>query len=229
MLERVQKIISNAGYCSRRKAEELIEDGQVKVNNVKITIGDKADPKKDKISIKGRPLQFEKKHYLAFYKPKNVVTTNYDPRGRPTVQKFMQGLRERVYPVGRLDIDAEGLLLMTNDGDFANKVMHPRYEHTKTYRAELKTRVRKNDLEKFRGKIILTDGPVEIEHAKLINQFEIELTIHEGRHKIVKRIIKELGFYVKRLKRVKVGTVNLGTLKPGAYRNLTPKEIKSFV
>jgi pseudouridine synthase len=223
-LERVQKIMSNAGYCSRRKAEELIADGKVLVNSTKIKLGDKADLEKDTILISGKPLLMEQRKYYAFYKPDHVLTSLNDPFGKPTIADYIDTLPVRVIPVGRLDYDAEGLLILTNDGDFANKLMHPRYETSKTYEAELRDRIRDPDLAKLRGTIKLDDGPVKIEACRRLNETTLEITIHEGRHKIVKRIFKDLGFYVKRLKRTQVGPIKLERMRPGEI-----KEIPEFI
>jgi 23S rRNA pseudouridine2605 synthase len=223
-LERVQKIMSNAGHCSRRKAEELIADGKVLVNSARIKLGDKADPEKDKIMINGKLLIIEQRKYYAFYKPDHVLTTLHDPFGKPTISDYIELLPVRVFPVGRLDFDAEGLLILTNDGDFANRMMHPRYETSKTYEAELRDRIRDSELSKLKGVVKLDDGNVKIDSCKRLNESTIEITIHEGRHKIVKRIFKDLGFYVKRLKRTQVGPVKLERMKPGEI-----KEIPKFI
>jgi 23S rRNA pseudouridine2605 synthase len=228
-LERVQKIMSNAGYCSRRKAEELIAEGKVMVNSVKIKLGDKADPSKDTILISGKPLIIEQRKYYAFYKPDHILTTLHDPFGKPTIAEYISALPVRVFPVGRLDYDAEGLLILTNDGDFANRLMHPRYETSKTYQAELRDRIRDNEFAKLRGIVHLDDGDVKIESAKRINESTIEITIHEGRHKIVKRIFKDLGFYVKRLKRTQVGTIRLDKMKPGEMKEIPEYVIKEIM
>ncbi len=229
MLQRVQKIISNAGYCSRRKAEELIELGLVVVNNKIITIGDKADPDKDSIYVEGEKLKFGRKIYLAMNKPAHILTTLYDPGQKPTIMKYLQGVDERVFPVGRLDYDAEGLLLLTNDGDFSNLVMHPRYETLKVYHATLRDKIKYGDLSILDRKIKLKDGFVKVDSYKLIKPNVVEIKIHEGRNKIVKRIFKKLGFYVKYLKRVQIGVIKLGRLKPGKWRNLTNLEIESVL
>jgi 23S rRNA pseudouridine2605 synthase len=228
-LERVQKIISNAGFCSRRKAEEFIAEGKVTVNGKTIKLGDKADVAKDEIIAVGRRITAEQKKYYAFYKPHNVLTTLSDPSGKPTVADYVSHLPVRVFPTGRLDYDAEGLLILTNDGDFANRIMHPRYEVSKKYEAELRERIRDAELAKIKGVIRLEDGPVKIESCKRLNEVTIELTIHEGRHKIVKRIFKELGFYVKRLKRIQVGPFKLGRLKAGEVADLPKETVKEFL
>ncbi len=223
-IERVQKLISNAGFCSRRKAEEFIAQGKVTVNGHEIKLGDKADASKDEIIVAGRKIALEPKKYFAFYKPRFVLTTMSEKEHNNTILEYISNLPVRVFPVGRLDYDAEGLLILTNDGDFANKLAHPRYETSKTYEAELRDRIRDEDLKKLSGTIRLDDGPVKIESCKRLNEVTIEITIHEGRHKIVKRIFKDLGFYVKRLKRTKVGPFKLSRLKPGGIEEL-PKDL----
>jgi 23S rRNA pseudouridine2605 synthase len=228
-LERVQKIMSNAGFCSRRKAEEMIAEGKVLVNSTRIKLGDKADAEKDTILINGKPLVIEQRKYYAFYKPDHILTTMHDPFGKPTIAEYITALPVRVFPVGRLDYDAEGLLILTNDGDFANRLMHPRYETSKTYQAELRDRIRDNELTKLRGIVHLDDGDVKIESCKRINETTIEITIHEGRHKIVKRIFKELGFYVKRLKRTQVGSIRLEKLHPGEIKEIPEFLIKEIM
>lgn len=224
--QRVQKIISNAGFCSRRKAEELIEGKKVRVNGKVIKLGDKATDK-DEIIVSGKKLSFDKKRYIKMNKPRGVVTTLYDPHKDNTVVDYIQDIPQRLFPIGRLDFDAEGLLLLTNDGDFANKIMHPRYEILKVYEAKTRDRIRKSDIEGLKGKIRLKDGFVKIEYSKLIDHNTIEIAVHEGRNKIVKRIFKQLGFYVKKLKRVQVGNIRLGSLRPGKWKDLTKEEIKS--
>jgi len=223
--QRVQKLMSNAGFCSRRKAEKLIADGKVRVNGKIIKLGDKAT-EKDEILIAGNRLSFERKRYIKFYKPKYVATTLYDPYKENTITKYLQDIPERVFPVGRLDYDAEGLLILTNDGDFANRIMHPRYETVKVYEAKTRDSISKKDIEGLKGKVILKDGPVRVDYSKLIDHHTVEIAIHEGRNKIVKRIFKQLGFYVGKLKRVQIGKIKIGNLKPGRWVDMTKEEIR---
>ena len=225
--ERVQKIISNAGFCSRRKAEEFIAAGKVTVNGRVIKLGDKATDK-DEIYVGRQLLESERKRYIKFNKPRFVITTLYDPFGKKTIMEYMQDIPERVFPIGRLDYDAEGLLLLTNDGDFANRVMHPRYEVVKVYEAKTRDRIDRKLVDSLKGKMRLKDGNVKVEYAKWIDSDTVRIAIHEGRNKIVKRIFKELGFYVKKLRRIQVGDVKLGSLKPGRWQELTKEEIMSF-
>lgn len=226
MLERVQKIIAASGYCSRRKAEELIIDGKVSVNHEKIHIGDKADASKDIITVGNFVIEAEPKIYLALNKPRGYITTASDLYERRKVTDLVN-FKERVFPVGRLDRDATGLLLMTNDGDWANKVMHPRYEVEKTYLAILDEAFTKEDKAAIERGFKLDDGFVK---GKIFirNKKEIEITIHEGKNKIVKRIFNHVGYRVLELCRLQVGKVHLGGLKQGKYRILTKQEIESF-
>lgn len=221
-MERVQKIIVQTGHCSRRKAEALIIEGKVKVNGETITIGDKAEIT-DKISIDGKELKIQKKRYLMLYKPKGYVTTLKDPYAPKNVSQLIK-LPERVFPVGRLDKDAEGLLLMTNDGDFANHYMHPRYNIMKTYHATLNKTPSQSDIAKIKGKIDLEDGPAVIHKCHMLDIAKgvVLITVHEGRNKIVKRIFKHFGYYVTKLVRVKMGRYSLEHLRPGQWREIKP-------
>jgi len=227
--ERIQKIISNAGFCSRRKAEDLIKQGRVSVNGKTAEIGESANPLNDIIQIDGKKIKFDERRHFAFYKPKNCLCSMKDPSDKPTIKKFLSGIPERVYPVGRLDYNAEGLLLFTNDGDFANLVMHPRYEKSKTYLVGLRKPLRPSEFSRLTGNFRLEDGPVRIEKAIKITDKLIELRIHEGRNRIVKRIFESLGNKVDSLKRTKIGSIDIGTMKPGQIRELSRKEIDEFV
>jgi len=230
MEERVQKIIANAGICSRRAAEDLIYAGKVKVNGKVITIGSKADASKDKIIVDGKMVKGSEKVYLAFNKPGDCLTTLDDPAGRKTIFNYLR-LKERVIPVGRLDFKTEGLLFLTNDGEFANRVMHPRYEVEKTYLVFLDKPFTLEDIDKVKKGILIEDvktGNAKVRYASP-DKDAIEVTLHEGRNRIVRRMMESLGFTVKRLIRTKVGKVDLGDLKSGKTRVLSYQEIRQFI
>ena len=220
-LIRVQKLLSNYGYCSRRDAEELIEKGLVKVNGRTITLGDKAS-EKDEIKVDDEPVTKERKVYLIFNKPLGCVTAVIDSNHK-TVMDYIK-VKERVFPIGRLDSDTSGLLLLTNDGDFANKIMHPRRQIDKTYLVELDHPLGREKEFIERG-VHLNDGKTS--PAKIIKKKsrQLEITIHEGKNRIVRRIFKAVGYNVKFLRRVKIGKLYLGTgLKPGRFRHMTQQE-----
>lgn len=231
--ERLQKILANAGIASRRKAEELIVAGRVSVNGQTITeLGSKADLSVDKVKVDGRVLSQPKHHiYIALHKPKNVVTTVRDPEGRETVMSFFKGLRERIYPVGRLDYASEGLLLLTNDGDFANKLTSPSSHVTKTYLVKSNGALTQEQEELFRRGIPMHGRKTAPAGIKLLRKslnpwYEVRLV--EGRQNQIRIMFKHFGFLVEKLKRVKVGFLELGDLKPGAYRTLTNREVERF-
>lgn len=216
-MERVQKILSNAGYCSRRHAEELIKKGKVAVNGKTITIGDQAGPT-DKITIDGKILKRERPVYIVFNKPTGCVTAVTDKRFR-TVMHYIK-CKERVFPVGRLDMNTAGLLLLTNDGTFANNVMHPRYEIKKTYVAEIDKPIGPRNIKKLEQGILLDKEKTHPAKVHRIHPEKIEITIHEGKNRIVRRMLESLGYNVVRLTRTKIGNLELGKLKPGKYRRL---------
>ncbi len=224
-LQRVQKLISQAGYCSRRKAEDLIKNGDIKVNGTKITIGDKADPTTDEITIKGKRLVFPDRLYYKFYKPTQVLTSLSDPSDKPTIKSYLSNIPKRVMPVGRLDYDTEGLLFLTNDGDFSNRIMHPRYEHKKTYAVTLDRSFPDGLLEEFGNPIDLKDGPFVVDSWKRTSSDSLKITIHEGRNRIIKRLFSHFGYTVTHLKRTAISGVTLGTLKPGQYTELNAVEL----
>ena len=226
-LHRVQKLLSNYGYCSRRKAEKLIEQGRVKVNNKRITIGDKAT-EKDNLYVDNKLVDKESKIYIILNKPVGCVTAVRD-RDYKTVMDFVK-VKERVFPIGRLDFNTSGLLLLTNDGDFANRVMHPRNEVKKTYQVKLTSTITDEQLKKAKEGIDLRDGTTCPARIKKYDRTFFDITIHEGKNQIIKRMFKKMGFRVKSLKRVAIGRLTLGKLKPGEYKELDKKEIdKIFV
>lgn len=220
---RVQKLLSNRGYCSRRKAEELIKQGRVTVNGKLISIGTSA-AETDVIRVDGQIVAATKKIVIAFHKPAGCVTALSD-KFHKTIMDYIQ-LRERVFPVGRLDFNTSGLLLLTNDGDFANKVMHPRYTVIKTYEARCDTVIGERAVQDIRRGMIIDERSVRC-IVRLVRPNVIELTLHEGRKHIVKRLLKECGLHVVTLKRTKIGKLALGELGVGRWRELNEKEIES--
>lgn len=234
MQERLQKIIASAGIASRRKAEELILEGSVTVNGKVVTeLGTKADPAKDAIKVKGKLLrQPERKTYIVLNKPKGFITSVSDPEGRPVVMDLLRGVKARVFPVGRLDYDTEGILILTNDGDFANTLMHPSHEIQKTYLAKIKGVLEEKELERLQKGIRLKEGITAPAVVKKLRKTDtnswIEITIHEGRYHQVRRMLENVGHAVLRLIRVKYGPVILGDVPAGKYRHLTAQEVKSL-
>ena len=229
-MERLQKIIAARGLCSRRLAEKWIEEGRVRVNGNTARLGDTADVTEDVIEVDGKRLpKAGKKLYLMLNKPRGYVTTLSDEKGRKNAAELVAGCGIRVYPVGRLDMDSEGLLLFTNDGEFANLMMHPRHEVEKVYRVWV-TNFSPEKLEALKEPIEL-DGyrikkpkvkPVRMEPTRAI----LDVTIHEGRNRQVRRMCQAAGLEVARLKRIAEGGLRLGELKTGAWRELEPKEIE---
>lgn len=231
MQERLQKIISAYGIASRREAEKLISAGQVKVNGKTAEVGDKADPEKDKIEVRGVMLADPGgRVYIMLHKPRGFVTTMSDERGRKTVAELVSDCPARVYPVGRLDLNSEGLLIMTNDGEAANALMHPSYEITKTY----VVKVTGNDIDSSVAKLgdeMVIDGykiaPASVKIVEMKdNEASLSVSIHEGRNRQVRKMCEETGLTVKRLKRISEGKLLLGDLRYGKWRYLTEAEVK---
>jgi 23S rRNA pseudouridine2605 synthase len=228
MEERVQKILAKAGIASRRKCEQLIAEGRVSVNGKPAKLGDKADAEKDDIRVDfERVNKPEAKKYYVVNKPKGVVSTVTDPFGRMTVVNLVPP-GARVYPVGRLDIDAEGLVLMTNDGELANRLMHPRYEAPKTYTVTLAREMSQKDFRRLKKGVMFGWRRIVPEKVSMHTPVNVDITIHEGRKHIVKLMFKKLGYMVARLKRTKMATITLGTLPSGACRELTKQELLSL-
>ena len=223
-MDRVQKIMSNAGYCSRRDAEKLIREGRVFVNGKKISLGDQATLK-DTITIDGKALVREPPVYIVFHKPTGCVTALTDDRYR-TIMHYIK-CKERVFPVGRLDMDTSGLLLLTNDGDLANKILHPSYEIKKTYMADLDAPIGPKKMALIERGVDLADGRTSPATVKRIHPERIEISIHEGKNRIVRRMLEALDYKVLRLQRTKIGSLSLGKLKEGKYQryNEPPKEL----
>ena len=232
-MERLQKIIAARGLCSRRQAEKWIEEGRVRVNGNTAHLGDTADITEDVIEVDGKRLpKAGKKVYLMLNKPRGYVTTLSDEKGRKNAAELVAGCGTRVYPVGRLDMDSEGLLLFTNDGEFANLMMHPRHEVDKVYRVWV-TNFAPEKLDALREPIEL-DGyqikkpkvrPVRMEPTRAI----LDVTIHEGRNRQVRRMCQAAGMEVARLLRIAEGGLRLGTLKTGQWRELQPGEIEQLL
>jgi len=229
-LERLQKIIAKAGIASRRKAEELISEGRVTVNGVQITeLGFKADSEKDEIIVNGQKIKtVENEIVILFNKPAGVITSMKDPQGRKTVIEFLN-TDDRVFPVGRLDYETEGLLIFTNNGELANRLMHPSYLMDKTYEAVVKGIPSEEKLDKLRKGVVLNDGltsPAEVTMiGKKSNNAIIHITIHEGRKRQVRRMFKHIYHPVITLKRIQYGFLTLDGVKEGKYRVLNEEEI----
>ena len=231
MEERIQKILSAAGLASRRRAEEYLSAGRVTVNGRTAVLGEKADPKQDDIRLDGKPVRPAGAHtYLMLYKPRGYVTTLSDERGRRTVAQLVSGCGARVWPVGRLDLDSEGLLLMTDDGDFTQRLIHPSHQVEKEYLVTVE-----GDVDRA---LPVLSGPMELDGVPLspakvgvlsregAARARLSVVIHEGRNRQVRRMCALAGLEVKRLKRVREGDLTLGGLRPGEWRRLTPRELR---
>jgi len=232
MEERLQKILSRAGITSRRGAEELITAGRVAVNGLVVTeLGVKADPDRDSITLDGKKVDHAVAGvYLLLYKPAGYMTTLKDPEGRPLVTDLLKDVRERVYPVGRLDYNTEGLLLLTNDGAWANALAHPRHEVDKGYHVRIRGKVTQEQLRKLAAGVELEDGKTAPAVVSLVRESEsntwLSITIHEGRYRQVRRMCEAVGLSVVRLKRVSYAFLNLEGLKSGEHRSLTLGEVE---
>lgn len=233
MKERLQKILSARGLASRRKAEEMILAGRVTCNGKVCVLGETADPEVDKITVDGRPIPDAVSHvYLMLHKPKGYVTTLSDEKGRKNAAQLVTGCGCRVYPIGRLDMDSEGLLLFTNDGEFANMLMHPRHEVNKTYRVEVKGYTL-TGLERLERPMKLDGYQLRIPEVRLLEDRRdgtatLEITIHEGRNRQVRRMCQIADMRVTRLIRIKEGALALGTLAPGKWRHLSQDEVNQL-
>ncbi|MBP1155217.1 MULTISPECIES: pseudouridine synthase [unclassified Paenibacillus] len=234
-MERLQKVLAEAGVASRRKCEELITAGRVEVNDqVVTTLGVKVDPSQDFIKVDGRPIRRQAKVYVIFNKPKGVITSAQDPEGRKTVTEFFKNIKERIYPIGRLDYDTEGLLLLTNDGDFAHLLTHPKHHVPRTYLASVKGVPHGSQLDKLRGGIELDDGmtsPAEVEYQDVDTDKKeavVKITIYEGRNRQVRRMFDAIHHPVVKLKRVQFGPLQLSGLPRGKYRHLTLQEVEEL-
>ncbi len=231
---RLQKFLASAGIASRRKCEEMIAEGRVKVNGAVVArLGEKVDPAADVVEVDGeRVLPPPKRVYVMLNKPKGYVTTARDERGRLTVLDLVRGFNGRLFPVGRLDKESEGLLLLTNDGEFANLLMHPRHRIWKTYVVAVRGRVRESDVAALRRGIALEDGLTAPAKASLLRTdglSVVRISIREGRKRQVRRMFAALGFRVERLERISYGPLKLGDLPRGSWRALSEKEVESLI
>ncbi len=232
---RIQKIISDAGYCSRRKAEEYIAAGKVKVNGRPCSLGDKADPLKDIITVDGERIYVERKKqfvYIMLHKPRGYITTASDELDRKCVTDLVADVGTRVYPIGRLDKQSEGLLLLTNDGSFANEIMHPSNHVTKTYRVTVRSMLTDETVVKLSEGVVIDSGrtlPCTV--TVLTNEPDravMQMVIREGKNRQIRKMCEAVGLEVARLKRTAIGPVKLGMLKPGSYRELTSEEVRAL-
>jgi 23S rRNA pseudouridine2605 synthase len=230
-LERIQKILAKAGVASRREAERMLTDRRITVNGRAIdTLGFKADPAKDHIKVDGKRIKpFGPKVTFVLHKPRGYVSTVQDPQGRPTVLDLLKRSRERVYPVGRLDFDAEGLLLLSNDGDLTQVLSHPRFAVPRTYLVKVAEVPDEKDLERLRRGVMLEDGRATAVSVTLLRRTEkncwAQIVVREGRNRLVKRMFLAIGHSVLKLKRVAFGPIRLGNLPAGHFRKLTAEEL----
>lgn len=231
---RLQKILASCGVASRRKAEEMILSGRVAVNGRTAKLGDSAVAGKDLITVDGERLTLsENRYYLALHKPRGFVTTMSDEKDRRCVAMLVEDIGERVYPVGRLDKDSEGLLLMTNDGEFANTVAHPKKHIAKTYRVTVRPAVTEDQLARIATGIVIDGKKTAPAKVRVLEQqpgrVVLEIILYEGRNREIRKMCEALGLEVARLKRIAVGPVRLGMLPQGKYRELTKEEIRGLL
>lgn len=231
--QRIQKVLAAAGFGSRRACEELVRDGRVSINgNVVTDLPVLVDPAVDDVRVDGRRLRPERKVYYLLHKPKGVLSTNRDPRGRRRAVDLLHGVRERVFPVGRLDAGTTGLLLMTNDGELADRLTHPRYGVNKTYSAEVAGPLGAEELEKLRRGIWLAGGRTQAARVRVVDRgpkaMRLEITLREGRNREVRRMLASLGHKVSQLKRIRMGSLSLRGVGVGKYRPLSPGEVSAL-
>jgi 23S rRNA pseudouridine2605 synthase len=235
-MERLQKILARAGLASRREAERWILEGRVSVNGAVISkLGSQADPAKDSIKVDGKRIKpAGAPLYFAFHKPAGVITTLNDPQKRPDLTRFVEklGTKQRVFPVGRLDYNSTGLLLLTNDGELAGRLAHPRFGVRKVYRVKLSACPTAEELALLRKGMRLADGITAPARVRVLKKLKknawVEIEIHEGRNREIRRIFEALGYFVEKLIRVRVGPIALGFLQPAEIRPLSPAEIKTL-
>lgn len=233
MEERLQKILAQAGLGSRRSCEEIIAAGRVRVNGQVALLGTKADPQRDDIIVDGKPIKVDQSMvYIALYKPRGVLSTVTAPDPRPTVRDIVS-VPGKLYPVGRLDVDSEGLVLLTNDGELANKITHPRYGHEKEYQVLIARRPDNDQLQTWRRGVVLEDGhrtaPAEVNFVRTHGKGAwLRIVMREGRKRQIREVGGRLGLPVVRIIRTRIGTLLLGNLKPREWRHLTQREINDI-
>ncbi len=234
-LIRLQKFLAHAGVCSRRKAEKFIQEGRVQVDGKIIKeLGTKIDPKKQQITVDGKPVRIEKRYYyFLLNKPAGFLTTLKDPFGRPTIKTFLKNITQRVYPVGRLDKDSEGLLLLTNHGELAYRLLHPRYKVKKVYIVTVSGTPSNEQIEKISKGIKIRGGvttnPCTIKLLKREKKSSVfEVVLREGRKRQIRYMFRAIGYRVVRLIRIRIGPLEIGNLKPGYLRSLTKKELRAL-
>ena len=234
-LVRLQKFMADCGVASRRKSEELIQNGAVKVNGRTARIGDKVNPVTDKVYVHNKRVVLKRKggkRYIMLNKPRGYVTTMNDERGRKCVADLVEDIPERVYPVGRLDKDSEGLLIMTNDGDFSNQVMHPKQHVNKVYHVTVRPGLTPEQAKKLSQGIVIDGRKTAPCEVRVMNRFEdranVEMVLHEGRNREIRKMCEYFDLEVIRLRRISIGSVKMGKLKKGMWRNLTEAEIRKL-
>ena len=231
---RLQKFLAESGVASRRKSEELIEQGKVKVNGRLAMIGDKVDPKKDTITVSGKKIVKTKTFtYVVLHKPRGFITTMNDEMDRKCVAELIKDVPGRVYPVGRLDRDSEGMLLFTNDGAFANAMTHPTKHVPKTYRVTVRPSISEDQITALTQGVIIDDRKTAPAEVRVVTKEEgrvvLEIILYEGRNRQIRKMCEEVGLEVARLKRTAIGSIKLGMLKQGAWRNLTDDEVRKLM
>ena len=230
----LQKFLALCSVVSRRKSQKIIEEGRVKINGRPAKLGDRVNPSEDKILLDGKKIEFKdsEKYYIMLNKPRGFVTTMSDEKGRKCVADLVKDIPARVYPVGRLDRDSEGLLIMTNDGDFANNMIHPSKNIWKTYRVTVRPSISEDQLTALCVGMEIDSKPTEPARVNVLTQEKgrvvLEISIKEGRNRQIRKMCESVGLEVARLKRISIGTLKLGMLSPGKWRNLTKDELKLF-
>jgi 23S rRNA pseudouridine2605 synthase len=231
-LVRLQKFLSECGVASRRKSEELIVEGKVRVNSVVVTeLGTKINPEKDKVYVRNKPVQVAEKGILLFHKPREVVSTMNDPEGRPCLGDYMSKHYKSYFPVGRLDWDTSGLIIMTNDGEIAEKLMHPRYKLERVYHARVEGSVSDKDYEKMKKGVTLADGKATAKVKEISNDGKstwLEITVEEGRNRLVRRLMDKLRHPIIKLRRIAHGPFHIGKLKSGEMMKMGEKQYQIY-